>query len=707
MKLGLQEHSNHTVGAVSEDDIVIDSNGVAFYGQITGLVADKVGYPMREIPTNAWDAARGDFDVHLPTSESPIFRVRDRGQGMTPDQMNKVFKRMYVSTKREDTDVVGGWGIGRFSPLAYLINEEGAGSYTVTSWTGGMMRIYTVSVQPGGIPKISEMGTFPSDEPTGMEISFAVRREDIRTFYDRAKKILWSFTPRPNIFPAIDWEDEVILSQGKGWTRYKEYTTPLYGPHVKMGCVTYPISLIQVPNNGFVDGNDNIVFDVPIGSVKITLSREALQYDTRTKAKLRELLQGYEQDFVASVKAEVESAPSLFEAVSIFNKMTDNLGQIRQDRIRNRLRWNRLPLSADLDIPNAKLMKLREGWQDFDKFSEDKGVSTTWPIGAKVVIEHNPMYSAGRFDMAGLKGQHVLWVRCKRFYREQVLTALGNPEVIDLDSFKVPVEKRPKTFRKRRTLQLTSWHHVDREVQSIDLAAGGIYIQASNNTNWRGNRSPGYVLNGRHFNINGLTNIFTKLNELEIISNDTVVVVANANEVMPEGWTSLHDEILEPLQSLVDLSHLDAFSTKSQHHMDHILSTFCRLPEADLMPPDLRQFHRDAAALYELLGQRQENRVGNEKSDMAVALLESMGHAVVKPVFDCPIAAIGVEWNRMQQRFPLLHSVVTRCYHSSGDSVKHDYRFYMELLCREPIYKENSRATPTNAVDADVMMEAA
>src|SRR6202000_916504 len=74
----------------------------------------------------------------------------------------------------------------------------------------------------------------------------------------------------------------------------------------------------------------------------------------------------------------------------------------------------------------------------------------------------------------------VLWVRCKRIFREQVLEHLGNPEVIDLDSFKVPLTKRvSKTIRKRKTLMVTSGGRIQRLTQDVDLAEGGYMVEAS------------------------------------------------------------------------------------------------------------------------------------------------------------------------------------------------------------------------------------
>jgi hypothetical protein len=84
MKLGMQEHVDESHGVQEEIAISFEANAVAFYAQISGLAKDKIGYGIREICTNGWDASRGNFEVHLPTALNPVFRVRDFGTGMTP-----------------------------------------------------------------------------------------------------------------------------------------------------------------------------------------------------------------------------------------------------------------------------------------------------------------------------------------------------------------------------------------------------------------------------------------------------------------------------------------------------------------------------------------------------------------------------------------------------------------------------------------------
>jgi hypothetical protein len=95
-------------------------------------------------------------------SLNPVFRVRDYGPGMSPDQMVNVYAACMPRPSDPRTNEVGGWGLGSKSPFAYLIGETGAGSYHVTSYHGGMMRTYVLSLASDGKPKMVVLPGLPN-----------------------------------------------------------------------------------------------------------------------------------------------------------------------------------------------------------------------------------------------------------------------------------------------------------------------------------------------------------------------------------------------------------------------------------------------------------------------------------------------------------------------------------------------------------------
>jgi hypothetical protein len=693
MQLGMKEYTDVATGVQEEFDVEIEANAVAIYAQISGLAKDKVGYAIRELPTNAWDESRGNFEVHLPTRLNPIFRVRDYGPGISPENMRNVYGKLYASTKRAGNEKVGGWGLGSKSPFAYLLGPDGAGSFNVTSYHQGVMRAYVISLSDQGKIKVRVMAEMPSDEPSGLDVSYAVRRDDIDTFHNRASSILWSFNPRPRIFPegAITWKEPVVETQGDNWIKYDGATVPFYGPHVRMGCVMYPIDLRQIQNSGFLDQEDDLLFDAPIGSLKVTLSREELAYDETTKTTLTSLVKQYEDSFLNQLREKIGAAETMFEAAQIFEDETDTLGQTRQQRLRSAVNWNGRPILIHLSKDNCKMDMLPEGWQHFDKF-EDKTVRAKWPADAKIVIEHNPSYSFSRFHMAELVGQKVLWVRCKRIVRDQVLAALGNPEVIDLDSFKVPVAKRvSKTIRKRKTLVVTSGGRLQRITQDVDLAEGGLMVESHpgmyrrrrGGNDWYHLRSHSTAAIG-FSDVESFTMTMTEFGLLEV---GTVILVKAPDQEIPGDWGMLADDMVDDLRAKVNVEEFTGLYKKNLHNLNHYLQEVGKMRIVQA-PEDVTTFLTELRALMRLLSQ---NSTAATPSDKAIAALKKIGVDINRPEVACPIEAIEKRYVVLCNQYMLLKTILeTNDYsYRSGANKLAKLNHYFELLSRPEVANDN------------------
>ena len=695
MKLGLQEHVDVASGVQDEVAISFEANAVAFYAQISGLAKDKIGYPIRELSTNAWDASRGHFEVHLPTPLNPVFRVRDFGPGMSAESMKNVYARLYASTKRGSNDEVGGWGLGSKSPYAYLISDTGSGSYTVTSYHGGMMRTYVLSLSANGAPTMRLLVEAPSDERTGLDVSFPVRREDIREFHDRARRILWSFNPRPEIKPSLDWKEPVVQSQGDNWVRYKYHTVPFEGPHVRMGCVMYPFDLRQIKTSGFLDYSDCVLFDAPIGSLKVTLSREELAYDDNTKATLSRLVQEYEQNFIKQVQEAVDTAEDLIEAVEKFEDATEALGVTRVDSLRGIVKWQGKYLSPTIPKANCKSMMLSNGWVHFDKF-EDQSVRTVWAKDAKIVIEHNPSYSFSRFQMAQLIGEKVLWIRCKRAFRDEVLAALGDPEVVELDTFKVPAAKRSrsKTMRRRKVILVLEGGSIEQSTEDVDTADGGFYVERlSSGYSYSGRRRGSDMLRvatGKGaIQTHVLKDVISTAYDLGLVETGTMIVIKGEDHAAyGDNWTLFGDDLIPDLQAKVDLAEFTGLHQKSFNNLDSHLRGIVEMNATVFAnaPEDLLLFKTELTRLGQTL---RRNSTTTTNSDRAFTALGRLGVDIEKPEVQCPILAMDRRYDALCKKYSLLKLIIQPnpyySYSSRSDSrtTEIHLKTYCDLLHAE------------------------
>ena len=148
------DRPNVAIGGVSElHDFTVEVNAVMFRAAIDGLYADKIKAPIREYCTNAYDghirAGKADmpFDVQVPSTLDPTFRVRDYGWSLSHEQVLNLITRLYASDKRGIGSEIGGLGLGCKAGFAY------SSSFTVTVWKDGAKRVYLCFIGAKGFPQ--------------------------------------------------------------------------------------------------------------------------------------------------------------------------------------------------------------------------------------------------------------------------------------------------------------------------------------------------------------------------------------------------------------------------------------------------------------------------------------------------------------------------------------------------------------------------
>lgn len=254
------------------------------------LYSDKVLAVLREYSANAWDAHREvdkptvPIKVTIPTAMKPTLLIRDYGPGLSQDDVFQVYTQYGASTKRTSDKAVGMLGIGSKSGFAY------SDSFTITSWHGGMKRIYLAildKTEEGLINLLHEEEC--SLQETGIEIQIAVKPNDALEFQSKAQKLFQHFDPRPviNLDLPPEPSEQTKLKNGiiyKDWDEDGNQWTAV------MGCIPYRLDLNQVRadnNNGV--GVAEYMFRVggtvkfDIGEVQISASREELKYSDTTK----------------------------------------------------------------------------------------------------------------------------------------------------------------------------------------------------------------------------------------------------------------------------------------------------------------------------------------------------------------------------------------------------------------------------------------
>jgi hypothetical protein len=280
----------------------------------SGLYSDKVAAVLRELACNAADAhiAAGTperpIEVKLPGALTPTFYVKDFGPGLNEQEVRELYTTYGWSSKQADNDTTGAFGLGSKSPFAYTAQtaEDSDGFTVVTVKKGeGVQRTFTCFIGDDGLPCVTKLAEEPAsaDWPHGLLVTFAVRPKDRAEFRTKAAQVLRWFRPLPLVsgldqalappaFAFVWQKDGVTLSlpTSPEWHKLPK------GLQARMGPVVYPIDISRL---GALEAASqklllealaqaNAVFELPMGELDITPSREHLQYTPATCARLRQ-----------------------------------------------------------------------------------------------------------------------------------------------------------------------------------------------------------------------------------------------------------------------------------------------------------------------------------------------------------------------------------------------------------------------------------
>lgn len=675
-------NENTTEGAQQVQQTGVGGDAKIVYALLTGMVSDKVVYPVREYATNAWEVspAGKPFELELPTKFNPQYRIRDFGPGISHRFAMKSYAKIGESTKDGDDDAVGGWGFGSKAALAYLMRSDGAGSFTVVSRHRGFRRVYIIGVNATGKIEIQFMGEWPlepEDRGTGLEVSFAVREADIQRFHDHAKAVLWSFHPRPVISPAIDFGTPKVLHSGDGWTIYegayrssfgndRPSSVPFSGPQVKLGPVMYPIDPDLMPYTDMIDEKTCIVFEAKIGTISVSASRENLQYDDRTEAGLRALFDHYHDDWMAKAKATIDAEPDYFKARWKAEDISRTLPGDGWYTLRG-LGWRGYEFGDDL-FPNQGRVKAA-CWPEArgKNFHPDMPVSfkADWKInpgelqGRTIVIQHNSSRSKERLQAAGLWDTSCLWVRCSRLDLPYALERMGNPTgYVVLDDVKLPKVaagvriKRPENLKRRRFLE----HDPATTFTKIaDLDEELVFVRAEG----RGRRREiETYIDGKRltWSASSAHSVMKDCIKQGVLARELDILVLDTDEAPRGHWIELGDHLAENIDAMMDESKLSPVIPWGPKSFPDRLRDIAEWKiDLGMAPQEVRDVHYETVAM---LKTRQAMTTEPNEHDKLAALYLQLTGRDLKKVSNDPTQPLRDRWYALVAQYPLLEMLI-------------------------------------------------
>lgn len=305
-------------GVLKEIKYHIEDAGDVITQLVAGQYSDPIAAFLRELGTNAYEAHQEigvettPFHVTLPTERDNNFVIRDFGPGLSLEKVESLYTSVGGSSKRETNKFGGCFGLGSKSPFAYT------DTFSVKSFHNGTVRSFVVYKDEDGYPHFDLFGEEKSSEPTGLEITVPIKRNDALTVGKKAKVI---------------YENFIVPPMYRTGTKesYNKYITPKYvqsinnfhllpvgtysepaTPKIKMGNIIYPVDTKIMGCSSY-----NILIELNIGSVDVSTSRETLKYTKKTKACLELALSLAKKAFQKYLTEAVENQPDLWSA-SIF-----------------------------------------------------------------------------------------------------------------------------------------------------------------------------------------------------------------------------------------------------------------------------------------------------------------------------------------------------------------------------------------------------
>jgi len=446
----------------------IATNAKAFRVLVDGIYADKIGSIVRELLSNAFDAhvRRGNsherFEVRVPNGLNPTFSVRDYGCSMDHEFVMSSYSTLFESSKANSNDEVGAFGLGAKSFLAYT------DACTLTCWLDGEVRSYSIALADSGVPQVRLVHRAPSDKPQGVEVTFAVAREDFTAFATAVTGAVYGLDTVPIVHGApVEVADPI--HSGEGWRLFSKPDGLRHGSvMVRQGCAIYPAPYGTSPlQNSYEVHRFVLVVDTPIGTANVTASRESLALTNDQRLALRERIAKAEEQVHESVRAQYRALDT--------------------DLARARFADANLPLLGSGDWPTfVKIPYSIPGWTGEGLRPQDVFRVRTMPTMLLLIDDGTPIKRrVMRLRALSRQGRALFVVKDQGTADEvRALLDLAEDQVMPLSSIPdVPPPKRTKPATPRVTKQVSAdrvWAISNRNTAYAgpmcwDRSAGGLF----------------------------------------------------------------------------------------------------------------------------------------------------------------------------------------------------------------------------------------
>lgn len=312
----------------------------------TKLYSNKIKAMIAETLANAYDshvsAGKLDvpFEIHLPTSFSPVFKVIDYGIGMSDDDVKNIYSSFGFSTKRDDNNLAGMLGIGRLSILGV------SNTFILICKKNGIQNSYSIFLNEIGLPEFTLLDTKQTTDSNGITIEVPIKSSDFYELKMQLREILRFYKLKPIIKGEANFE----IPKTDYWFQDANWgITGLGHSFIIMGNYSYPIDGNSLKNPSTKISsliNAGVHLEVNIGDVSITPNRESLQYNDKTINLIKEKLEKIATELTQKIQVKFDQCKYFYEAYYLYKEYFKEYGgsQYIKDIVSSNIEWKGIKL---------------------------------------------------------------------------------------------------------------------------------------------------------------------------------------------------------------------------------------------------------------------------------------------------------------------------------------------------------------------------
>lgn len=317
LKVAYNDQEIETLGVAKSKNFGFskDAEEMIFTMFTKNIYSNPIGSVVREITSNCFDSHK-EANVTDPvivklSNENNQYYISfiDVGVGMSPDRMTNVYAQYFNSTKRNDNNQIGGFGIGGKTPLAY-----GESFFLTTNFNG---QRYLYSIRKGKTsPVLDLLEKKRTTERNGTTIKIPVKGNDVHVFEREILRQLYYF--ENIIFEGFSGtvKNNYQIIEGKNFL-YRGRDQNQYA-HICLGRVAYPIDFTVLDDNLSGDFYADewqipVAIKLNIGDINVVASREAIDYTEATKKLIKKKLLAIKAELNAMLDIQHAKLNSLAE----------------------------------------------------------------------------------------------------------------------------------------------------------------------------------------------------------------------------------------------------------------------------------------------------------------------------------------------------------------------------------------------------------